>query len=93
MKVDESNYEILSKASDITFTDYEIKWFDAENINGYIETDCLLSMIEDLILEVEHQKELYEDLQQEIKDNYKYVGSDEPDWHDIQDHKPSWWVD
>lgn len=93
MKVDESNFDLLKKASDITYTDYEIKWFDAENINGYIETDCLLSMIEDLILEVEHQKELYEGLQQDIKDNYKWVGSGEPDWHDIQDHKPSWWYE
>lgn len=93
MKVDESNYEILSKASDITCTDYEIKWFDAENIKGYIEVDSLLSMIEDLICEIHYQKEKYEDLEQDIKDNYKWVGSGEPDWHDISDYKPSWWVD
>lgn len=93
MKVDESNYSTLSKVSDITFTDYEIRWFDAENINGYIEIDSLLSMVEDLICEVDHWKEKYEDLEQDIKDNYKYVGSDEPNWHDIQDHKPSWWFE
>ena len=93
MKVDESNFDILKKASDITYTDYDIKWFDAENIKGYIDTDCLLSMIEDLICEVEYQKERYEDLERDLKENYKWVGSGEPDWHDIQDHKPSWWVD
>lgn len=93
MKVDESNYETLQKASNITFTDYEIKWFDAENINGYIEVDSLLSMIEDLICEIEHLQEKYEDLQQNMKENYKWVGTCEPDWHDIQEHKPSWWVD
>ncbi len=93
MKVDESNFDLLKKVSDITYTDYEIQWFDAENIKGYIETDSLLSMIEDLICEVNNLQEKYEDLERDIRDNYKWVGSGEPDWHDIQDHMPSWWYE
>lgn len=64
MKVDESNYELLKRVSDITRTDYGIIWKDAENIEGYIDTDGLLSMIEELILEVDRLKEEIEDMNQ-----------------------------
>ena len=64
MKVDESNYETLKRVSDITMTDYEIVWKDAENIEGYIDTDGLLAMIEDLICEVDRLKEEIDDLNQ-----------------------------
>lgn len=73
MKVDESNYEILKKVSEITLTDYEIKWFNAENIDGYIESDNLFYMIEDLLYELNHLEEEFEDLKQDIQDNYKPI--------------------
>lgn len=71
MKVTGDNYDILKKASDITLVDYDIKWFDAENSDGYIDSDGLLSMIEDLILEYNHKEEELEDLKQDLEDNYQ----------------------
>lgn len=71
MKVTPDNYVILKKASDITLVDYEIKWFDAEKFDGYIDSEGLLSMVEDLIVEYHHKEEELEDLKQDIEDNYE----------------------
>jgi len=57
MKVDETNYEILQRISDITKVEYEIKWFDAEDIDGYVDTNIVLAMLEDMICEVDRLKE------------------------------------
>lgn len=53
----------------------------------------LLGCIEDLDADVEQLKEKIEDMERDIQENYKWIGSGEPDWHDIQDNKPSWWID
>lgn len=71
MKIDENVFDIINKVHEITLTDYEIKWFDAENINGYIESDVLLNIIQDLICEIEHKEEEIEDIKQDIKSNYR----------------------
>lgn len=73
MRVDESNYSTLERASEITLTDYDIKWFNAENIDGYIDTETLTNIIEDLINEVDRLQEKIEDIEQDIKDNYKAI--------------------
>ena len=73
MKVDESNYYILDKASKITLTNYDIKWFDAENVDGYIEPDNIITMIEDLVYEIEDLKEKIKHIKQDIQDNYRPI--------------------
>lgn len=73
MVVNESNFDILERASKMTATEYEIKWFDAENISGYISTDNLLSIIEDLMCEVDRLQEELEDMEQDIQDNYRPI--------------------
>ena len=73
MKVDESNYYILDKASKITLTNYDIKWFDAENVDGYIEPDNIITMIEDLVYEIEYLKEKIKHIKQDIQDNYRPI--------------------
>lgn len=73
MRVDESNYEILEKASKITGTDYEIKWFDAENIIGSIDAENLISIVDDLTYEIDRLQEEIEDMEQDIQDNYKPI--------------------
>ena len=73
MIVNEDNFDILERASKMTSTDYEIKWFDAENIHGFISTDNLLSIIEDLMCEVDRLQEELEDMEQDIQDNYKPI--------------------
>lgn len=73
MLVNENNYDVFEKVHKETLTDYEIKWFNAKNIDGYIDEECLLCMIEDLLYEVEHWKEKYEDLEQDLQDNYRPI--------------------
>ena len=73
MRVDVSNFETLKRASEITLTDYNIRWFDAENIEGYIDGEDLLSIIDDLIYEVDRLEEQIEDIKEDIRDNYKPI--------------------
>lgn len=73
MKVTEDNYNILKKASDINSVDYEIKWTDAENLEGYIDPEELLSMVEDLVYAYEDKEEELRDLEQDLEDNYKPI--------------------
>ena len=73
MRVDESNYDALHKVSQITHVDYEIIWKDAENIEGYIDANGLFCMIEDLLYELDVQKEKYDDLLEDLRDNYRPI--------------------
>ena len=87
MRVDESNYDVLYKATEITGIDYNIIWHDAENIDGYIDSEVLLDIIQDLMCELDNAKEKYEDLKQDLEDNYKPIshyeeyGISESDFH------------
>ena len=71
MRVTIDNYDTLKKASDITLVDYDIKWFDAEKVDGYIDSESLLEMIEDLIREIHNKEEEIEDLKNDIENNYE----------------------
>lgn len=77
MKVDETNFETFEKVRKITLTDYEIKWFNAEEIDGYIDPDGMLAMIEDLLCEIDRLKEETEEREQDIADNYKRINIEE----------------
>ena len=89
MRVDESNFETLKKTMDITLVDYEINWYDAENIKGHIESDELLSIIDDLIVEyhvleekLEEQKEYCNQYHTDKKiDPYDEYGLNPNDFH------------
>ena len=54
-KLNENELKIINKASDITVTDYEVK-------NREISIDNLINIIEDLLDEIEHKEELFEEL-------------------------------
>ena len=69
-KLNEKEKEIIQKASDYTFTDYELE-------GNFISVDSLISAIEDLLLEVEHQQECYEDLERDLEDNYQPISQAE----------------
>lgn len=73
MIINEYNYEILDRVHKITSTDYEIKWFNAENIEGYIDPEGLLCMIEDLLYEIDYLQEKYEDLEADLRENYRPI--------------------
>lgn len=73
MKIDESIFSTIKDVSDKTGTEYDIKWYDAENIDGYVETETILCMFEDLIYEIDKLEERLDDLIEDIRDNYKKV--------------------
>ena len=69
-KLNEKEKEIMGKVSNETFTDYELE-------GDFIPVDSLMSAIEDLLLEVEHQQECYEDLERDLEDNYRPISQAE----------------
>lgn len=75
MIVDESNYEILERAYNITGITNKIFWRDAENIDGRIDSDDVMLLMEQLISEYEHTKE-------ELRDLESRDYSEDPDLHD-----------
>lgn len=44
-----------------------------ENRGNLFKEDMVIAMIEDLLNEVEHYKEKYEDLKQDLEDNYEPI--------------------
>ena len=77
MLVNESNFETLEKASKITGVDYDIKWYDAEDIKGYIYEYNLLTIIEDLTVEINRLEETIEDIETDKRDNYRPISQAE----------------
>lgn len=73
MKVDESNYDLILRVEKETMTDYYVKWFNAENVEGYIEDDDVWSIIEDLLMAIDSRNERIEELESDIRDNYKPI--------------------
>ena len=73
MLVNEDNYDVFEKVSKRLMESYEINWFKTEEIKGYIEPKEMLSMIEDLLCEIDRLEEKAEKREQEIKDNYKQI--------------------
>ena len=73
MRINEATFSILQKAMEITLTDYDIRWFDKDELEGFIDDDSIISMIEDLISEVGIRDEQIEHLEQEIHDNYERI--------------------
>lgn len=72
MRVDESNFEILQRAYDITGITNKIFWRDAENIDGYIAEDDVMSLMEQLISEYEYKSEEVRDLENKEKQESEY---------------------
>ena len=75
-KLNEKEKEIMEKVSNQTYSDYELE-------GDFIPADSLMSAIEDLLLEVEHQQECYEDLERDLEDNYKPISQAEQ--YDVSD--------
>lgn len=60
IKIDEDLYK---KIQSITSTDYDA-------IGDFIPSESIIPMLEDLLCEIEHQEERYEDLERDLQDNY-----------------------
>ena len=65
-----SEIELIKKIENITLSDYEIK-------GDYNEFDKLMTINEDLFFEYESLKEKFEDLENDIKDNYRKIPIEE----------------
>lgn len=78
MILNEEMYKVLEKAQKITWVDYisETKQFINEDKEHYIEPVVLINVIEDLLCEIDKQKEEYEDrikyLKEETDPNINY---------------------
>ena len=76
----EIDEKIINKVMDTTKTDYEaVKLYNRINdkMETYINTDNLITALEDMWVEYDHMKELYEDLKQDVEDNYRPIPPEE----------------
>lgn len=66
MYIEVSNKEMerFKEISDITVTDYDFK-------GNFVPVVSLLTMIDDLLIELHEREEQIEDIKQDIQDNYK----------------------
>lgn len=77
IKIDEDLYK---KIQSITMTDYNLE-------GGMLPVDSIEPMLEDLLCEIHNQEERYEDLEQDLRENYepipasKLYGIDERDFY------------
>ena len=67
------NKELANKIKSKTLNEYGIKIED----KVYLEQNDVLSIIEDLLLEIGHLEEKYEDLERDMQDNYKHIPVEE----------------
>lgn len=68
-KLNEQEIQIIKKAEEKTSTDYEIK-------GEYMPVESYLIIIEDLLNEIDCLEEKYNDLQQDLEDNYRPIPLD-----------------
>lgn len=61
------NEDLYKKIQSITMVDYEA-------LGNFIPSESIEAMLEDLICEIERLEEKYEDLEQDLQDNYKEIG-------------------
>lgn len=79
MIIDEKLYEQIS---DLTETDYE-GWLNKNREEYFVASEKVLNMLQDLIWEIEHWKEQYEDLKQDVEENYKLKDVDPYDYYGV----------
>ena len=67
------NKELANKIKSKTLNEYGIKIDD----KVYLEQNDVLSIIEDLLVEISNLEEKYEDLERDMQDNYKHIPIEE----------------
>ena len=67
------NKELANKIKSKTLNEYGIK-IEAK---VYLEQNDVLSIIEDLLVEIGNLEEKYEDLERDMQDNYKHIPIEE----------------
>ena len=69
MTIDEKLYDDIHK---ITSTDYE-GWLNKEKEEVFITSENTEAMLQDLVWEIEHIKEEFEDYKKFVNENYKQI--------------------
>ena len=67
------NKELANKIKSKTLNEYGVKLAD----KYYLDQNDILSIIEDLLLEIGHLEEKYEDLERDMQDNYRHIPIEE----------------
>ena len=67
------NKELTNKIKSKTLNEYGIKIED----KVYLEQNDVISIIEDLLIEIGNLEEKYEDLERDMQDNYKHIPIEE----------------
>lgn len=76
----EISRKLIDKIEEATNTDYEvIKFYNKieDKEETYISIDKLIVALEDMLVEYDHMKEMYEDLKQDVEDNYRPIPVEE----------------
>ena len=68
--LNEDELKIIQEVSKVTCTDFEL-------INHLIPVESLLAAVENMLVEYHNKEEKLEDLQENIKDNYKPISNAE----------------
>lgn len=66
----ELKQDLIDKIEEITFTDYERK-------GDYIPAENIENMIKDLLCEIDRLNEKIEDMENDIRDNYRPISNEE----------------
>lgn len=76
----EINDKLIEKVMAVTNTDYEVaKFYNRieEKYESYINADNLIVALKDMLVEYDHMKEMYDDLKQDVEDNYRPIPPEE----------------
>ena len=63
-KLDEDEFRRIKEASEITYTDYELQ-------ADFIPVENLMSVIDDLLVELDNKEEKIKELENDIENNYE----------------------
>lgn len=76
----EIDEKLINRVMDATCTDYEVvKFYNRveDKYETYISTDNLVVALEDMLVEYDRMKEMYEDLKQDVEDNCRPIPVEE----------------
>lgn len=65
--------KFLKKIKSKTLNEYGVRLAD----KYYLDQNDILSIIEDLLLEIDNLEEKYEDLERDMQDNYRHIPIEE----------------
>ena len=65
-KLHEKEIETIKRVSKITYTDYETE-------GRFIPIENLMAAIEDLLIELDKAEEKYNDLEEQLRENYRPI--------------------